>query len=140
MANVPRKQTQITPQATVQPQQTTTRGARMTASLYQGVIPPPDMMEHYNEIDPSFPGRILAMAEKEGDHRRAYDKSILKKSFSLDIVGNILGFLAVIAVAILAYFFMINGHADDGKAIAIGVMIGLATIFVLRKTWKKSSS
>ncbi len=136
MANEVRKQQNtINPTSAGSPR--TPQQTRVTASLYQGVIPPPDMMEHYKEIDPSFPGRILAMAETEGEHRRAYDKAILKKSFSLDIVGNVLGFLAVMGVAVLAYFFMINGHADEGKAIAIGVMLGLATIFVLRKKWKK---
>lgn len=109
----------------------------VTASLYQGAIPPPDMMEHYKEIDPSFPSRILAMAEDEGLHRRRYNDKLLSRSVLLDILGSSFGLIAVLAISLLSYFFMINGYAADGRTIAVVIMVALAGVFVYKKTTKK---
>ena len=75
-----------------------TQRSEVTVQHYQGVIPPPEMMEHFAQIDPSFPGRILAMAEVEGDARREKEKSIIRKSFPLDIMGLITGVVVVCGV------------------------------------------
>jgi uncharacterized membrane protein len=37
------------------------------AASYRGPIPPPNMLEGYREIDPSFPERIIKMAERALD-------------------------------------------------------------------------
>ncbi|WP_175201656.1 DUF2335 domain-containing protein [Achromobacter insolitus] len=37
---------------------------------YEGPIPPPALLEHYNEIVPGAAERIIAMAESETAHRR----------------------------------------------------------------------
>ena len=38
--------------------------------MYQGPIPPASEMSRYAQIDPSLPSRILAMAEKQSEHRQ----------------------------------------------------------------------
>ena len=113
----------------IQKQQTTVTHQR----LYQGAIPPPEMMEHFAQIDPTLPGRIIAMAENEGSERRLKERSIVRKSFTLDILSTILGFLSVVGVIWLCYQFVLKGYASQGATVACGVIVSLAIIFVLRR-------
>lgn len=102
-------------------------------SIYQGAIPPPDMMEHFARIDPTLPGRIIAMAENEGSERRLKERSIIKKAFQLDLFSTSLGFLAVVGAMILSYQFLIKGYPSQAAAVATGVIVALAIVFVLRR-------
>ncbi len=102
-------------------------------TLYRGIIPPPDMMEHFAEIDPTLPGRIIGMAEDEGKERRIREKSIIDKSFALDMVSTILGFFSVLGVVWLCYQFVLKGFAKEGSYVALGVLVSLAVVFVLRR-------
>lgn len=91
------------------------------------------MMEQYQRIDPDLPGRLVKWVEDESSHRRTMEKRIVNHAFITNFIGNILGLLSVVIVAVLSYFFMINGHANEGAWIAGAVMVALAIVFVLRK-------
>jgi len=105
------------------------------ATFYQGIIPSPEMMEQYKEVDPNLPNRLVQMKEEESQHRREMERRILNKSSFTEILGLILAFLVVCGIAVLAYFFMINGHPEDGKWIILS-LTGLVAVFVTRKFWK----
>lgn len=108
-------------------------------TFYQGIIPPPELMSQYKDIDPSFPDRILKMTENEGEHRRKAEIKIIKFSFWNDCLGIIAGFLAVMAVLFLCYLFLINGHAKEGTWLGCAIIVGLAAVFVIRKMPNKNS-
>jgi uncharacterized membrane protein len=40
------------------------------AISYQGIIPPPEMMERFKKLDPNLPERIVRMAEISLDKSR----------------------------------------------------------------------
>ena len=103
------------------------------ATLYQGAIPPPEMMEHFARIDATLPGRIIGMAENEGIDRRLKERAIIQKAFVVDILSTILGFLSVLGVIWLCYQFVLKGYASQAAAVACGVIVSLAVIFVLRR-------
>ena len=110
------------------------------AQHYQGVIPPPEMMEKFSEIDPSFPDRILKMAENEGIERRARERSIIVKSFILDILGLFTGVSVVAGVIWLCYQFILKGAFTEASVVASAVMVSLAAIFVTRKFHKQTNN
>lgn len=100
--------------------------------FYQGLIPHPETMEQYRQIDPSLPMRIVQWTEDEGNHRRAIEKQIVKHSYNTVVWGYVLGFLSVALISLLCYLFMINGNANQGMWIACVVIVALAVVFVLR--------
>jgi uncharacterized membrane protein len=97
------------------------------------VIPPPEMMEQFKTIDPTFPDRILKMAENEGTHRRELAKSFTHKSFLLDLMGIFSGIAVVGGVIWLCFEFVVRGYATQAASLGISVLVGLAIVFVTRK-------
>lgn len=110
------------------------------AKYYQGVIPPPEAMEHYSRIDPRMPERIMSWAEDEADHRRSLEKRSLNWSVALDILGNVFGLASVASVIWLCYQYLLKDAAEQGKVIAVSVIVSLASIFVLRRAWRNIST
>jgi uncharacterized membrane protein len=95
------------------------------------------MMEHFARIDPTLPGRIIAMAENEGSERRVKERSIIRKAFVLDILSTVLGFLSVLCVIWLCYQFVLKGYPTQAATVGCGVIVSLAIIFVLRRKPKQ---
>jgi uncharacterized membrane protein len=121
-----------------QPKKTQNQPARQVEQLvmqkhYQGVIPSPDMMEHYARIDPDLPNRIMLMAEKEGEDRRKRDRKALGYGFTVDLSGIISGIIVVGGVIWLCTRFIDKGFAKEGAWVAGSVMVALAAVFVTRK-------
>jgi len=114
-------------------QKTTATVTQNTLEIYQGLIPSPDMMAKYKDIDPSLPLRIVQWTEDEGIHRRKIETKIARDAHATTIWGNVLGFLSVIVISALCFLFMINGHAREGMWIACTIIVALAIVFVLRK-------
>ena len=95
--------------------------------IYQGPLPDPEMLEKYRHADPSFPERIVKMAE---DHNAA-DVEI-KRSFSfsstvIPIVGQIFTFLLGAGSLFTCIYLAEKGYA--GGAIA-AIAAGFAPIII----------
>lgn len=107
---------------------------------YQGLIPSPEMMEKYKDIDPSLPNRLVTWTEEEGKHRRKMENKIVNHAFGINVLGTVCAFILVVLIAILCYFFMINGHPKYATVLACSVMVALASIFVLRRVPKANKN
>jgi uncharacterized membrane protein len=105
---------------------------QITGKYYQGIIPSPEMMKEYQEIDPNLPMRLVQMTEDEALHRREMEKSIVVNGYKTARNNMLAGFFALVALCILSFLFMINDHPVEGGVIAgsISVVIGL---FVFRR-------
>jgi uncharacterized membrane protein len=108
----------------------------ITGKYYEGIIPSPEMMKGYQEIDPSLPLRLVKMTEDEGAHRRQVEMKILANGYKTTTLNTFVGFLALLALAALSYLFMVRGYAVQGAIIAssIGGVIG---VFVIGKAISK---
>lgn len=86
-------------------------------------------MEGYKELDPSFPDRILKMAEKEQCHAHKMDKRVHFSVLSQTAIGLLAGLSAMTFLCYLVYFSIIHDHS--GVAIAIvSAMAAIIGIFV----------
>lgn len=90
----------------------------------------------YKNALPDAPERIMAMAEKQTDHRISCENRIIELKGRENLFGQIAGFLIAICCLVVACILGLNGH--DWLAGVIPTSIaGLAAVFVLRK--KKES-
>ena len=86
--------------------------SRESMEIMTGPLPPPSALEEYNRVCPGCAERIIAMAEKEGDHRRKMEQEIVgiqKADLNLERMerrrGQLLGF-GVCLAAILGGVYL----------------------------------
>lgn len=103
---------------------------------FSGPLPAPEDFIMYKNALPDAPERIMAMAEKQTDHRISSERRIIELKGRENLFGQIAGFLIAICCLVVACILGLNGH--DWLAGVIPTSIaGLAAVFVLRK--KKDS-
>lgn len=130
------------PQATPIPQTNGSHGSVATVTAqrveFQGPLPPPDILIQYNNIQPGFAERIVAMAEKEQAHRHSLEGTVVSSSFKEaqrgQQYGLLIGVVAIIAGAVTA----IAGAPVPGAIIGGGGVIGLVSVFVLGRFFPTS--
>ena len=109
----------------------------ISTSLFSGPIPPPALMKEYAEIDPDFPRRFFAVADKQLAHDHAIEKDIIASNKeivlnnqNLEKRGQLFGFiLALVGLSggITASLF---GSPVFGSIIGVGGLALLAGVFV----------
>lgn len=97
---------------------------------FSGPIPPPDLLDKYNQMIPDGADRILKMAERQSAHRQYIEKWVI-------IGGTILSYLGVLCAAGIAFgalFFgsklIQNGYIISGSALGGGGLTGLVAAFI----------
>jgi uncharacterized membrane protein len=126
-------------------------------TVYQGAIPPPELLARFDEIVPGAAARLILAAETESNHRRkleqqAQDANIQlqqqqlsiaeyqsKATFNSDALGQILGFLVCALCIAGCVWLALFGFKE--AAIALTVIPTAAIIQAFRLgNFKKSSS
>jgi uncharacterized membrane protein len=108
---------------------------------YQGLLPPPDMMEHFQKLDPNLPERIVRMAEKSIEksfveleiHKEAImadlenqkkDLSIkelgIKEDAKYDFRAQMIILLMVIILLAATTFIALNGYPTVACVVVTG--------------------
>ena len=109
----------------------------VTQSIYQGLLPPPEMLEHYGRIDPELPNKLTQLAFDEAKHRHYCEKKATRAFSRSATLGMIFAFLSVIIVSFLVYYALTLGFATQAAVIATGVIVALAGVFVFRRNHRK---
>lgn len=123
-------------------------------------IPSAETLNGYKKIDRDMPKKIMAMADMFLRHRieqekaiiqldkldtenvqndREFQKDAFRKLHSLNLMGLFMGFFLVVFFGVLGFILIREGHELAGTFFSGSSILGLATIFVLRKTYSKSN-
>lgn len=116
----------------------------METFSFSGPLPPPEVLEKYGDINRSFPGRIISMAEKEQKNRHLNDK----KEFELynyrleterkDILrGQVFGFIIGLSAIIGGILCAIFVNSWLGGVIATTGAASLVTAFIIGRSAQK---
>ena len=97
--------------------------------LYSGPIPSPALMKGYAEIDPTFPDRILRMAEKSNDADIEDQHSIVRSDNFSRVFGQVLSFFLGCAGLFVAYRLARLNYAS--AAIITAALSGVAPILIV---------
>lgn len=109
-----------------------------------GPLPAPDALRDYNAVLPGAAERIIAMAEKEADHRRQIDTKILDAQIA-DAVsarvqvkrGQYCGLSACLTVVVSACVVAAMGHEVAGSILGASGLAGIITSFVVERKQTK---
>jgi uncharacterized membrane protein len=105
--------------------------------FFSGPIPDAETLARYKEVEPSFPERILAMAELEQKNRHSQHDIIIRGELKVNnkdangrIIGQFIALIAVIIVCCLSGFAIYKGFSTAGATIATSVIVALALAFL----------
>lgn len=113
-----------------------------TSLSVSGPLPPPFILEQYDQIVPGAAERIIAMAEKQAAHRQAMEKKLLEaeirdlKSQRAEarlgqVFGLVIGVVAILSGAVVATVSVGTAGQISGGLIGAGGVVGLVSVFVL---------
>jgi len=97
---------------------------------YKGIIPPPNLMEKYENIKPGFAERIMKMAEQQSSHRREMEKKYIKSAFNDSKTGLWLGFIIVFFALCVSGFLIYSDKVIGGTILGTTSLASLAGVFV----------
>ena len=146
MSNGKKKHKKDTP--TKQSPQISNQNATIRAEQFQGPIPPPSILNQYNDMLPGAADRIIAMAEKEAAHRhkmeeKALDAEIkgLKAEAEDTKRGQFFGFFIALAIIAGSVYAGTNGAQWTGSLLGVGGIGSLVSVFIIgRQGAKKNQS
>jgi uncharacterized membrane protein len=99
-----------------------------SASAFAGPLPPPDLLAKYERAHPGLADRIVAMAEAEGEHRRALQQRAIRLSE--------LGLAAAFVIAMTALgggiYLVHEGSSREGMGSILLAISSLVLVFLTR--------
>ena len=108
--------------------QTTT--TQRTIAAFQGPLPPPSLLDQYNQIVPGAAERILRLFEIQVDHRQRLEGQVIGSDIRDSRLGLVLGAIVSIAAIVGGVFAITYGHPTTGGIIAAIPVPTLAAVFV----------
>jgi len=95
-----------------------------------GPLPPAVEFERYERALPGAAERLLVMAEKQAQSRIQFDDKALSASIKIEIIGQILAFIAIILSIGAAVVCVVLGQPLASIAPAFVAFTGIASVFI----------
>lgn len=87
---------------------------------FSGPLPHPDVLVGYEKIDPTFPERIMKMAETNNDASIQHEKSLIEGSLKNERRGQWLAFFLGVLGLIVGVVLSLLGFSSAAIAAIIG--------------------
>jgi uncharacterized membrane protein len=108
-----------------------------SASSFSGPIPPPALLERYNDLIPNGAERILAMAEKQSAHREYLEKRVVDGNVSNQTRGSYFAFIISLVAILGGVWLIAHGKSPEGLGTIITSLVGLVSVFLYSKYQQK---
>lgn len=97
---------------------------------FSGPLPPPEVLEKFNEVVPGSAERIIKMAEDQFIHRSGLENKVIDSDIVTSKRGQILGFVIAIVGLVVSLVAIINGSQLAGSVIGGGTLASLVGVFM----------
>lgn len=105
---------------------------------FSGPLPPPQILEKYNQIIPNGAERILIMAEEQSKHRRKLEADATKADSRDGMLGIICGLIIGLSGMVAAVIISLYGQPIIGGIIGVGTLVSLVKVFVYGSQQKRA--
>lgn len=107
--------------------------ARIEASSvsFSGPLPPPDMLQRYNEIIPNGADRVMTMAENQSKHRERIEAAVIESNVKSQARGTTYGFIMGMTGLLGGMFLIYSGHGTTGITAFLSSIGALASVFFI---------
>ncbi len=102
----------------------------LVEAVWNGPLPPPNVLRSYEEIVPGSAQRIMEMAEKEQEHSRNMVSTVIVGDSRRAYLGLIAGFIISVLGIGGGIYLIATGHDWAGLSLAGINLTGLVGVFV----------
>lgn len=106
--------------------------AKQLRSEFSGPLPPPEILEKYENAFPGAAEKIFQMAQDQANHRRNMEKESLKLASRDSVLGILTGFIIAVAGIAGGIFIVYLNPSSATNAIAGSVVSGSSLIGLVR--------
>lgn len=106
------------------------------SQTFSGPLPPPQALLDYERACPGAAERILAMAEKQAEHRRAMETRNQVQGGRREQLGMALGFVVAMTAILGGIYLIANGAQVEGLTSIVTALAGLVGVFVYARRKK----
>lgn len=106
---------------------------------FSGPLPPPKTLEAYKAIDPTFPDRILSMAENQAAHRQSIEKQVICNDSKNERLGTIFAFLLIFFSLLISAFLLYHGKGIESLAILMSTVVPVLIVFITGKSQQEKN-
>lgn len=101
---------------------------------FSGPLPPPEILQQYDQVIPGAAERILAMAEKDAKHQREIENSAIQFASREVKRGQWFGLAIGISAFITSIVALGLGSEQTASILGGVTVVGLVTVFVVGRT------
>lgn len=105
--------------------------------LFKGPIPPPKMLNEYNEVEPGLAARIVERAEREQLHRHEMDRqqvadirAVTRYTGLSRLLGQVFAFVIAMTAISIGGFLIYSGKDTEGLVSIIGTIVAIVAVFI----------
>ncbi len=111
----------------------------ITKTSFSGPLPPPEILQGYENVIPGSAERILKMAESQSTHRQQIEKTVVASQMKQSERGQHYGLGIGIFGLILGAILTFCGYATVASVLFATTIIGLVSVFVIGKVFKSKT-
>ncbi len=100
------------------------------AEISAGPLPSPKVLKEYDQLLPGTAGKIVAMAERQANHRQLIEARVVHARTINSRLGLIFGLVIGLAALTAATLAAFNGSALVGSIIGVSGLASLVGVFV----------
>ena len=104
--------------------------ASQSISVSAGPLPPPEILQEYENVLKGAAKRLFELAEKQSAHRQQLESKVIGSEILRSYAGLAAGFIIALVCVIGGLIVINNGHETAGTTVATVPVASLAGIFV----------
>ena len=104
--------------------------AHVTHHQFSGPLPPPEVIDQYNQIIPGAAERILAMAEQDAIHQREIENAAMTLTAEEMKRGQLYGFIIGVFAFTTCIVALLLGSEKTAIVLGSTTVVGLVSVFV----------
>ena len=106
---------------------------RLIFMARSSILPPPKELKEYEEILPGITERVLAVFEKQQEHRFSLEKNAVFSGSKRTLRGQIFAFILGAITIVGGIFLIIKDKNIQGYTLIVGSAATLAGVFIYGK-------
>lgn len=105
----------------------------LRAEHFAGPLPPPAVLQEYDQVLPGLAERIVTLAEKQSAHRQALEKGVVEANIRNEARGQHYGLIIGLVIGVGALVLIGLGHSGIGLSIVIAELAAFVGVFIYGK-------